>query len=276
MSFKGAWQLILTELEFFLKPEEDIQLPHYTGHISRGILLSLIKSSNPSSSQELHEANVLKPYSVTPIFFKSKKKTDAGYLMDSSLPCTFKIRFLKGKYVRELMKNFERRSSFMLKDKTLRLEVLKVNSSEYEDLKTSAPAEKIHFEFITPTRLSALGRSREYLFPEPKKIFGGLLKIWNDFSGFPIPSSDFEDYMNWLGRESWVTRYYLRTELRYTKKGKIVGFIGNATFAFGESEKWRRLSASLARLSEFSNIGKGRTSGFGVVKTRLFQSSDRS
>jgi len=158
----------------------------------------------------------------------------------------------------------------MLKNKTLRVESLRVKSLEYEELKESPSVGKIHFEFVTPTRFSALGRDREYLFPEPRKIFGGLIKIWNDFSGFPFSPSDCEDYINWLGRESWITHYSLQTELRNTRKGKVVGFTGRTTLAFGESERWRKVTAILARLSEFSNIGKGRTSGFGVVRARLY------
>ncbi|MEN3059899.1 MAG: CRISPR system precrRNA processing endoribonuclease RAMP protein Cas6, partial [Candidatus Methanosuratincola petrocarbonis] len=64
--------------------------------------------------------------------------------------------------------------------------------------------------------------------------------------------------------------YSLQTELRNTRKGKVVGFTGRTTLAFGESERWRKVTAILARLSEFSNIGKGRTSGFGVVRARLY------
>ncbi len=254
-----------------LRTDEEIQLPRFTGYISRGILLNLIRNADPSSSQTLHESNVVKPYSVTPLFFRSRRKTDIGYIVDPSSPCSFRLRFLKEKHGAEILRNFENKHSLMLRDKTLRIESVKVNTKTYEEIiKSAFPVKKVYFEFLTPTRFSALGRDHEYLFPDQKKIFGGLLKIWNCFSGSPISPNEVKEYLNWLGRESWVTHYSLQTEIRNTTKGNIIGFTGRITFAFGKHEKWQKITACLAWLAPFSNIGKGRTAGFGVVHTQTY------
>lgn len=260
------------ELEFVLRLDGELRLPLFTGYISRGILLNLIRQADPASSQSLHEPNITKPYSVTPLCFKSQRRTAAGYLLDPSSPCSFRIRFMSDRHVMELLSVFEKKSSIMVRDRPLRIESVRVRSESYEDMLESAfPAERLHLEFLTPTRFSALGRGREYLFPDQKKVFGGLLELWNLFSGHPLADGDSEEYLDWLGSSSWVSCYSLRTELKDTSKGKIVGFTGRVTYNFEGSERWRRLTCCLASLAEFSNVGKGRTAGFGVVRASASQ-----
>jgi CRISPR/Cas system endoribonuclease Cas6 (RAMP superfamily) len=63
------------EVGLELYAEEETVLPFYTGHISRGLLLRILREANPRISQDLHELDVVKPYSVTPLQFKSKGKS---------------------------------------------------------------------------------------------------------------------------------------------------------------------------------------------------------
>lgn len=266
---------MITEAELVLRAEGEIELPRFTGYISRGILLNLIRQVNPSSSQSLHEANVTKPYSVTPLYFRSKKRTESGYILDPSSLISFKIRFLTEKHANELLRIFERKHTIMIREKTLRIDSVKVKSTSYGELiEKCRPAGKVYFEFLTPTRFAALGRGKEYLFPDQKKIFGSLLELWNLFSGWPVSETDSKEYMEWLGSSSWVSSYILRTELKETSKGRIIGFTGNITYDFEGNDRWQRTTSCLAAFANFSNVGKGRTSGFGVVRTALKYSQD--
>ncbi|MDI9609359.1 MAG: CRISPR-associated endoribonuclease Cas6 [Candidatus Verstraetearchaeota archaeon] len=261
---------MLLEAEFVMRAEDELELPQFTGYISRGILLNLIRQVDPSSSQSLHESNVAKPYSVTPLYFRSKRRTELGYILDPSSPLSFKIRFLNEKHANELLRTFEKRRTIMIRDKTLRIDSVRVRAESYEALMESAsPAVKLYFEFLTPTRFAALGREKEYLFPEQKKVFGGLLELWNRFSGLPLGETDAKAYMEWLGSSSWVSSYILRTELKDTSKGRIIGFTGKVAYNFDGDERWQRTTSCLAAFANFSNVGKGRTSGFGVVRTEI-------
>ncbi|MEJ5292444.1 MAG: CRISPR-associated endoribonuclease Cas6 [Candidatus Methanosuratincola sp.] len=258
-----------------LKAEEEFGLPWFTGYISRGILLNLIRQSNPSSSQLLHESNITKPYSVTPLFFRSKRRTDTGYILDPQSPVSFKIRFLNENHANELLRVFEKKHTLMIRDKTLKIDSIRVKVKSYEDiLDSAAPAERVYLEFITPTRFSALGRGKEYLFPEQKKVFGGLLELWNLFSGHPLSDTESKDYIEWVGSNSWVTSYSLRTELKETSKGNVIGFTGRVAYNFEVDHRWGRITSCLGALANFSNVGKGRTAGFGVAQTIIKSRED--
>ena len=62
-------------LEMFA--EKPVVLPFFTGYVARGLLLHVVRQVDPAASGLLHELNVSKPYSVTPLRFKSRSRVEA-------------------------------------------------------------------------------------------------------------------------------------------------------------------------------------------------------
>ena len=56
--------------------EGDVVLPPFTGYISRGLLLHILRRVDPRVSADLHAPDVVKPYSVTPLKFRSKVRAE--------------------------------------------------------------------------------------------------------------------------------------------------------------------------------------------------------
>ena len=83
------------EISLEMYAEKPVELPFFTGHIARGLLLHFIRLVDPSVSGLLHELNVSKPYSVTPLRFRSSSRNDEGYVLDPLFPCKVGFRFLK-------------------------------------------------------------------------------------------------------------------------------------------------------------------------------------
>ncbi len=88
------------EIGLEMYAEKELLLPHFTRHVARGLLLHLVGRVDPSASQRLHAPNVVKPYSVAPLRFKSKAKSEAGYLLDPAFSCRVQFRFLEDEYAR--------------------------------------------------------------------------------------------------------------------------------------------------------------------------------
>jgi hypothetical protein len=70
------------EITIEMFAEKPVMMPFFTGHVARGLLLHFIRLVDPAASGLLHELNVSKPYSVTPLRFKSSSRTENGYVLD--------------------------------------------------------------------------------------------------------------------------------------------------------------------------------------------------
>ena len=70
------------EITLEMYAEKPVDMPFFTGHVARGLLLHFIRLVDPAASGLLHELNVSKPYSVTPLRFKSNSRTADGYVLD--------------------------------------------------------------------------------------------------------------------------------------------------------------------------------------------------
>ncbi|MEM2365278.1 MAG: CRISPR-associated endoribonuclease Cas6 [Candidatus Bathyarchaeia archaeon] len=255
-----------TELRLRLLAEKDIPLPKFTGYISRALLLNLLGQSSPSAAMCLHEPNKPKPYSVTPLFFKSKLKAEAGYLLDAAYPCEVAFRFLDEGLAKLALDCLLKKDRLLIIDVFLRIESMEAKHESYEDLEASAePIEAFRLYFRTPTYFKELGSPFHGLFPEPKKVFPGLLKLWGRFSG--RGAKPLSEYRAWIDGNLGISGYELATHRVLMGKKKALGFTGWASYKVrGEGDDWARLTWLMAKFAEYSNVGGNRTGGFGVVK----------
>ena len=257
------------EFELEMYPEKEIVLPFFSGHISRGILLHMLQQVNPAISEQLHEPNVMKAYSVTPIYFRSKGKTEEGYSIDLTSPCRVKIRFLTEKYAQEIIEYFKEKVSLQIYNSTFQISRIGVKSKDYSELINEAEAvEAFKLYFKTPTYLATMGSEFNCLFPEQTKIFPNLMRLWNEYTtAIKFSKEELMEYKTWLTKNTGVTGYELKTKPPIIMgKKKVNGFIGWAIYKMEENEKWNKVTDMLAKFAEFSNIGGNRTGGFGVVK----------
>ncbi|MBM5806020.1 MAG: CRISPR-associated endoribonuclease Cas6, partial [Candidatus Verstraetearchaeota archaeon] len=258
-------------VEFEMYGEREVRMPLFTGYLARGILLQAIGRVDPAASQVLHEPNIRKAYAVTPLRFRSRARLLDGYLLDPTHPCLMGVRFLADEYAKLLLKCFEEKQSFLIYDTPFSIVTVKVKSKSYRELWDEAkPVEVFRLYFQTPTCFAALGRRYYCLFPEPKRVFGNLLDLWNKYSDIEkTKGSEREEYLRWLGKEAGVSGYCLETRREPTRKGNGIGFTGWVAYRLGNKERWKKRTACLARLAEYSNVGKNRTEGFGVTKARI-------
>lgn len=112
---------IPTELEFEMYGEKEITLPKFTGYITRGLLLTMLRRADPRIAQRLHEPQTPKPYSVTPLMFKSKSRTPDGYFLDPTYTCQVHFSLLEEGHVRRLIEYFAKRGEVLIFDTTFRV-----------------------------------------------------------------------------------------------------------------------------------------------------------
>jgi CRISPR-associated endoribonuclease Cas6 len=252
--------------------EGEVTLPFFSGHVARGLLLHMVKQVDPGASGLLHELNVSKPYSVTPLRFKSKARTEEGRVLDPRFPCRVSFRFLKDECATYLLNFFQQQNSVTIFDTTFHIASMSVNCKGYEELEREAQAvDEFRLVFRTPTYLASLGSSFHWMFPDAVKVFSSLMRVWNLFSdGRRFGKGEYVAYKEWLTRNVGVSEYELWTRLAVMKRKKATGFAGWVTYELKDKEgEWNKVTCMLAKFAEYANVGGNKTGGFGVTKLML-------
>jgi CRISPR-associated endoribonuclease Cas6 len=256
-----------SKIKLELIAEKEVELPRFTGYVSRGLLLTMLRRIEPTTSDRLHVPNASKPYSVTPIRFRSQRKTPKGYLLDPSIPARVEFRFLSDEPVRRLLDYFADRAGVLVYDTEFKVASITIGSATYEELESSEPTDAFRLLFRSPTYLSAMGSRFDILYPDPIQLFTSLLRLWDIFTtGRKYGPEGLEEYREWLRAHAGVTQHALRTRLAEMARKRAVGFTGWATYSLDTDDDWNRLTVTLARFAEYSNIGGNRTGGFGEIK----------
>jgi CRISPR-associated endoribonuclease Cas6 len=249
--------------------EKTVVLPSFTGHIARGLLLHFVRQADPSASGSLHELNVSKPYSVTPLRFRSKGHAESGYILDPLFPCHIGFRFLKDEYSTLLLSFFQKQNSVLVLDTVFRIASLSVNRKSYEELEKEAEAvDRFRLSFRSPTYFASLGSAYHWMFPDAVRVFSGLMRCWNLFSdGRQFRKEEYVAYKEWLGKNVAVSEYELWTKLAVMRNKKATGFVGWVTYKAKDKEsEWNKITSMLAKYAEYANIGGNKTGGFGTTK----------
>ena len=263
-----------TRIRLELLAEKEVELPSFTGYVSRGLLLTMLRRMDPSESERLHEQDARKPYSVTPLRFRARRRTERGYLLDPSAPCRVEFKFMEDESARMLLDYFAGRDGLLIYDTEFKVASITLDSASYEELEASEPVDSFRLFFRSPTYLSSAGSRWDLLYPDPVQLFTGLLRIWDTCTtGKRYGPGGLEEYREWLRVHAGVTQHLLRTSLAEMARKRAVGFTGWATYGLDANDKWNRLTVTLARLAEYSNVGGNRTGGFGEVKLQLKPSS---
>jgi CRISPR-associated endoribonuclease Cas6 len=260
------------EVGLELYGEKSVILPFFTGHVARGLLLHMVRLVDPSAAGVLHELNTSKPYSVTPLSFRSVSRVEKGYVLDPAQPCLVRFRFLRDNLANYLLRFFEKQNTVMIFDTVFRIASLSIKSKSYADLEHEASSdERFRLVFKTPTYLPCLGSSYRWMFPDAVRVFSGLMRIWNLFSDSRhFSKEEYLAYKEWLAKNMGVCEYRLWTRLGIMREKKAVGFVGWCAYEMKDLEsKWNKVTAMLAKYAEYTNIGGNKTAGYGVTKVAL-------
>jgi len=272
--FGGCWLPVEITLEMYA--EKSVVLPFFTGYVARGLLLHMIRQVDPAASGLLHELNVSKPYSVTPLRFRSMGRTDSGYMLDPQLPCRVSFRFLKDEHSTYLIGFFQKQNSVLVFDTVFQIASMAVRAKSFVDMdKEARTLGELRLVFESPTYFASLGSDYHWMFPDAVKMFSGLMRCWNLFSdGKRFGKEEYVAYRDWLGKNVGVSKYELWTRLAVMKGRKATGFVGWVTYEMKDRDSdWNKVTSLLARFAEFANVGGNRTGGFGVTRV-LFEKGD--
>ena len=248
---------------------EEGKLPPFTGNLVRGWFLNSLREANSDLASKLHSALGPKPFSVKPlrpVGFKMNVK-DGQWIIEPNRNYIFDIGIVDDEIIDDVFnvitKSAEKTVEFH--KVPFKVDTITIKKKTYEELYSADIGPRIGIEFITPTAFSQPFIEFDYLFPEPVRVFGNLLRIWNKYAPKEYQFNP-EEVLENCKKLIKVRSYKLRTrEVQIEKNIIKVGVQGRMEIIVYE-EKLRKTVASLLSLSEFSNVGIKRTYGMGVVR----------
>lgn len=264
--------------EYLLTVKNNIRLPPFTGHLLRAAVLKLISNNFPSLAENLHKDNELRPYSLSPLrsfrgkFLRTKSRGEI------ELTAGAKVKFRLGLLTTDIAEQIlrinlqEEKLTITLAKGEFQIESIKMTKLAPERLlKESAHrSNKFQLSFLTPTYLAIKKCPFPMRFPDPRYLYSNLANIWNSTLGEKV-KVDHDALREWVNENVSITGYNLKTRTQYISKGAMkIGFTGWVNYQLNpkntDENNYAAWIHALSKFAEFSNVGGGRTAGFGCVQ----------
>lgn len=278
--------------------DDDFELPDFSGYIVRGIFYHLIREVDPRLAEGLHQVKRLAPFSTSPltIEYAEDRKRGAVKKLRRGDTLLWRAALLDEGLAKRFLDSLLLKMEVKVGDVNAHLCGVSVESIDAGQLfKRAEPVRSFIVDFETPTffRQSILRECcpfcpvdrgscrhvrdavRRYRFiplPDPYLMFRNLLRLWMAFSNVPL--KNHKEYIDWLKYGGVAVAGYsdLKTVRVYehpTTPKWSVGFVGRAYFNLPEdtyAEDMAKITDTLLKFGEHSNVGGNRTAGFGCIK----------
>lgn len=253
-----------------MKAENDGKIILYPGQKIHAVFLKIIKDVNEDMSEKLHNDEIDKAFSVSS-FLGCKAYEELEVHKDKKYYIRFTVlqKKLFSMLTMTLFKNKMFSSNIKIEDIEFKiLNIIYDNSKSKwagvfdmdKVLEKEIFENEVGIRFYTPTLFkSGDNFIRE---PEPKKVFGSLLRKFNKYSYYKIDENIEEEFEKIQIKEKKILIKKINL-----KKYYISGFMGDVIFNIpDDNEKLKQALYVLAEFSFYSGIGYKTTMGFGQAK----------
>ncbi|WP_342662822.1 CRISPR-associated endoribonuclease Cas6 [Baaleninema simplex] len=258
----------LVGLRFELQPHYSSTLfPQYSIGL-HAWFLDCVRQSNPELSTYLHDGESEKPFSLS--------------LLDGELPLVgrqlqvsgdrtygWTLNLLTAELVKWAKTWLETPPQTLnLRAATFDIKAIEVDPppTTYQTLFDTADAASVRLSFLSPT--SFRHRGHHVPLPVPTNLFHSYLRRWNDFSGLPVET---EDFLDWVDSHVVLRRHDIRShKVAAGKRGAVTGFTGSIELSVSATARrqnpdYAKLFAALARFAPY--CGTGHKTPFGLGRT---------
>ena len=255
-----------------LKPVAEALISHTQGYQAYALFLNLLKASNPGLAEELHGADGVKPFTVSPLKGKFGR-AESGLRLEPRSKYSLRLTFLRGDVLAHFLDGALKWGDKPLKlgSAALRMEEIETVAAKkspasfqsYRGLLENASTERhVTLEFLSPTAFRSGGK-RNVLFPEPGLIFGSYLSRWQAFSPVTLDNS-ISPWVNGMV----VARYRLETRILHFGSYQEVGFTGRCRIELDRNTP-EEVVLALNALADFAfYCGTGAKTTMGMGQTR--------
>lgn len=238
----------------------------FSGPKTRGAFLGLVDEVKPGLSNILHDSkNRIAPYALRPLRRVGKVGLESYLNLEvvSNEKYVFHVSIFDKEIFMGLVDGLSHSIVKTMRIGEARFEVEKMVVKKV-GLETPKPKTKLILEFMTPTYFKSVERPNNVLLPLPELVIGSAARIWNAFV-----SEDYEvrELCERVKKSVRIIAHKIRTvpPIKISKNRTMVGFVGRVSYEILDEEV-AKVFTKLAKFAEITNVGGGRTAGFGVVR----------
>jgi CRISPR-associated endoribonuclease Cas6 len=264
ISYAGEVDMPATSFTLICELPRPVELHSFSGEVARAVFLAMLDDVTPGLAQEFHETQYLAPYSVTP-FLSPGGEVLSHYLPEGRVE--FRVSMLSEK-ASEAVRRYAENGFGKVVIYGVQARIMGVRMRTFRRRSDMMPA-RFAVWFRTPTAFrSRLGKY--VVCPDPYHLMKNLAKIYKKYEDPTIP---YRRYREWV-REGGIMleNQHVRGIHRVPDHhGWWRGFTGRAVYSMPEKvydSRMAKLTAALLEYSEFTNVGKHRTAGYGFVSCR--------
>lgn len=242
-----------------------IQQTH--GHHLRGAFYEILRTVEPESAEDLHDANMRKPFTLSNLHGLGKLRHHS-YGVREGQECWVRVTLLDA----ELLQDFY--TYFVIGGTTLRvgsvhfhLKTIHSSSQTHTAANMTTPDalaaqwqrplsaadSTIALQFRTPTGFSTRDRRKVIVLPQPELVFGELARYWDALTG----EATMEKVVAFSAENILISQHKITTVISVFGSVKQIGFKGRVEFELLPTENdWfiRHLNC-LADLAFYTGLG---------------------
>ncbi len=249
----------------------EVKIKNFSGFYVRDFFLTTLEEYNPRLTSMLHPAGMPALYSTSPLLTPFKKGLKPVYRKTKGPVIYAKITVLREEPVTQILNAISQKNELVLDESKIALTSISVSSTLLPEEPTSnKPIRRFIIYFKTPCLFKRKNKQSPYHppIPNPKVIFGNLTRIWNSISEKHIPN----EFLRWIDNNgiSIITMKVKTKKVHeHSDAAKLVkAFTGQTLFQVNDktdTKQYARITNTLLKLAEYTNIGRNRTAGFGMI-----------
>lgn len=268
---------MLASFVISLEPLQTAPVGKTLGVSLQGLFYALLKEGNAVLAQRVHDADAVKPFTVSPL--NGKLPRVAGERMVVA-GVTYWVRFttltdevynalnpvLLGRFLRGGAVTLDGVEFKVVDVTTEPREEKRLGrlSSAAEIWARAEPISTITLRFASPTTFKQRGLN--LLFPIPANVFHSYREKWNAFAAPPID----DGFIPWVEQNVAVEAHHLETRMIWFGEFQLHGFAGWCRFTAkdGDVTRLEQLNA-LADFAFFCGTGQKTTQGMGQTRRMM-------
>jgi CRISPR-associated endoribonuclease Cas6 len=264
-------QTELLAIEITIQPQADFYLrPQYPTAL-HGWFLDRVRSTNPTLSQQLHDGQDEKPFTISG-FAEEIPTIDRQLLLSKDRSYQWQITALSVPlcdWFREWM---------VTPPTTLRLNSTTCQITDWQYVlppttytqiwdRAATDNRPLELTFTSPT--SFRKRKNHMPLPIPENIFGSYLRRWNYFASLQF---DQDEFLDWVNDCIVLLRHDIRSsKVQSGKSGSVTGFVGSIqlglTTQAQRHPEFSQLARALIACAPYFQTGHKVTFGLGQTRS---------